>query len=166
MYQDIVVDITADDVANNANNFAISFNWAFLTNDGTTADFGNQDYSFVSIHNLNDAPGAITLLGDSDQSINAPSGDDSYYYADTAKYSEGNVYTQSVTGLAQGTHTYRVGFGVVDVGSYDRSSALLLDNFAVQQQVPFAFSPTLGFGLIGTIFGLRKFYQSRITSQK
>ena len=166
MYQDIEITISTDDVNNGTNGFEISFNWAYLTNDGQEIDYlGNQDFSFISLINDPDpsvsvdstdpnyVTGNVTVLGDSDQTtIVPPTANDDYVYSTTTFYDVNNVYTQSVTGLAAGTYSYRVGFGVVDVDNVDRSSALLLDNFKVQQ-VPFQFSPGLGLLIAGGIIG-------------
>ncbi len=166
MYQDIEITISTDDVNNGTNSFQISFNWAYLTNDGqeTTYGLGNQDFSFISLINdpnpsasvdstdPNFVTGNVTLLGDSDQTITAPTDNNDYVYSTTTYYDVNNVYTQSVTGLAAGTYSYRVGFGVVDIDNVDHSSALLLDNFNVQQ-VPFKFSPGLGLLIAGGMIG-------------
>lgn len=159
MYQDITVNISADDVANGTNGFEVSFNWAYLTNDGKedTYGLGNQDFSFVTIYDIASTPGTIQLLGDSDQSISAPGADNNYVHSTTDYYSAGNLYTQSFTGLAEGTYDYRVGFGVVDVDGADRSSALVLDEFSVQQ-IPFEFSPTAGLLLVAGFIGIKRFF--------
>jgi hypothetical protein len=154
IYQDLSFTVTADDVTSGNNSFEISFNWAYLTNDGQAGNgLGNQDYSFISIFNTENSPGEITVLGDSNQSITAPNASNDYNHPTTTYYTAGNTYTQTVTGLAAGDYTYRVGFGVVDVDGYDRSSALLLDNFMVRD-VPFEFSPSLGLWLVGGILGI------------
>lgn len=163
MYQDIEINISGDDVTNGTNGFTLSFNWAHLTNDGDGddpfLDLGNQDFSFISLINdpnpsgnvdstdSNFVNGNVTVLGDSDQAITAPTGNNDFVYPTTTFYNTNNRYTQSVTGLAAGTYSYRVGFGVVDVDNVDRSSALLLDDFTVEQ-VPFEFSPGMGLGLM------------------
>ena len=166
MYQDIEITISADDVTNGTNGFEISFNWAYLTNDGQEIDYlGNQDFSFISLINdpnpsvdvdstdPNYVTGNVTVLGDSNETtIVPPTANNDYIYPTTTFYDVNNVYTQSVTGLAAGTYSYRVGFGVVDVDNVDRSSALLLDNFNVQQ-VPFKFSPGLGLLIAGGMIG-------------
>ncbi len=169
MYQDIEITISTTDVSNGTNGFEISFNWAYLTNDGqeSTYGLGNQDFSFISLINdpnpsgdvdktdPNYVTGNVTVLGDSNETtIDRPTANDDYVYPTTTFYDVNNVYTQSVTGLAAGTYSYRVGFGVVDVDNVDRSSALLLDNFNVQQ-VPFEFSPGLGLLLMISLFGFQ-----------
>ncbi|MDJ0745058.1 MAG: hypothetical protein QNJ32_17090 [Xenococcaceae cyanobacterium MO_167.B27] len=45
----------------------------------------------------------------------------------------------------------RLGYGVVDVDNTGRSSALLLDNLQITQDVPFEFSPGLGLGIVFTL---------------
>ena len=179
MYQDIVVEISQADVDNGTNGFKLNFNWAYLSNDGKSPDFGNQDFSFVSIANdpnpaanvdktdSNFADGIIKLLGDSDQSIRdgdgniiEPSDANDFIHSDTSFYDPNNVYTESVTGLEAGTYGYRVGFGVVDVDNLDRTSALLVDNFSAEQ-VPFEFSPALGLLFISSIFGFKTVWEKR-----
>ena len=175
MYQDIVVDITQTDKNQGKNGFNLSFNWAYLSNDGYSPDFGNQDFSFVSIAanpidtnsgithtDSNFADGIIELLGDSDQSIRDgdgnintyPNANNDFIHSDTTYYDPNNIYTESITGLEPGTYSYRVGFGVVDVDNLDRTSALLLDNMSAEQ-VPFEFSPALGLLFVGSIFGFK-----------
>jgi hypothetical protein len=156
MYQDLSFTVLAADVTSGKNGFEISFNWAYLSNDGreNTFGLGNQDYSFVSIYNRALSPGAITVLGDSDQAISNPSSNTNFVHTNTNNYSAGSTYKQSFTGLAVGTYTYRVGLGVVDVDNYDRSSALLLDGFQARQ-VPFEFSPTAGLVLVAGAFGVK-----------
>lgn len=167
IYQDLTFTVTPQDVIDNKNGFKLSFNWAYLTNDGQAANsLGNQDYSFVSLVNTGSSTNEITVLGDSSQSISNPTANNDYNHSTTTYYSEGNTYTKTVTGLAAGDYTYRVGFGVVDVDGSDRSSALLLDNFQAQQ-VPFEFSPTLGLLIVGGIFGgnrLRRRWQNKPSS--
>lgn len=158
MYQDITVNISAPDVTNGTNGFKVKFNWAYLTNDGQedTYGLGNQDYSFISIVDTSTSSSTVNVLGDSSNPISTIPiliANNDYVDPTTTYYDANNVYTESVTGLTEGEHTYRVGFGVVDVDGYDRSSALLLDEFMVEQ-VPFEFSPALGLLVVGGIFGL------------
>ncbi len=77
-----------------------------------------------------------------------------------------NSSSQCGRGLTAGTYNYRVAYGVVDVDSVDRSSALLIDDFTVQQ-VPFKFSPTAGIALVLGLFGcdqLRRRMKMKIRS--
>lgn len=165
MFQDISFTVTSQDVMDGKNGFKLNFNWAYLTNDGqeNTYGLGNQDYSFVSFAPIvqpvsSSKTSEIRLLGDSNQSISNPAANNDYNHPTTTYYTAGNSYTQSVTGLAAGAYTYRVGFGVVDVDGYDRSSALLVDNLNAQQ-VPFEFSPTMGLWIVGGIFGSSRLYR-------
>ncbi len=177
IYQDIIVSISSADVSSGSNSFNLSFNWAYLSNDGKSPDFGSQDFSFVSIANapnntgdgfLNDsnfASGLVTTLGDSDQDIYAPNGtvinpngDNDFIHHNIDNYTTNNLETLTLTGLGEGTYRYRVGFGVVDVDNYDRSSALLVDNLSAKQ-VPFDFSPSAGLLIIAGIFGLKTLLQ-------
>lgn len=152
IYQDIAINISATDVSKNKNGFKISFNWAYLTNDGYSNLLGNQDFAFLTVYNKNLTPGAINVLSDSSGNITAPTANNTFVDKNTTYYNASSRDTYSVTGLAAGNYNYRVGFGVVDVDGTDRSSALLVDNFDVQQ-VPFEFSPSLGLLIIGAWFG-------------
>ena len=179
MYQDIVVSITQADKDQGKNGFDLNFNWAYLSNDGTSLDFGNQDFSFLSIAanptggsidqtDSRFTNGIIELLGDSDGDIRDddgnidtyPTADNNFIHSDTTYYNTNNVYTKSITGLEPGTYSYRVGFGTVDVDNLDRTSALLVDSFSVER-VPFEFSPTLGLLFVGSMFGLKTAWQKR-----
>ncbi|HEY9767591.1 MAG TPA: hypothetical protein V6C71_03675 [Coleofasciculaceae cyanobacterium] len=148
MYQDFTVSISQADIDNNnTNGFAISFDAAYLTNDGKSDDLGNQDFAFFSIHNVNDSPEDVNVLFDSDGVINLPQGSNNFNNAESYQ-----TFTETVNNLTTpGNYTYRAAFGVADVDSYDRSSALMLDSFAVEQ-VPFEFSPTLGLLIVGGVF--------------
>ena len=183
MYQDIVVEITQADKDQGKNGFDLNFNWAYLSNDGTSLDFGNQDFSFLSIAanptggsidqtDSRFTNGIIELLGDSDGDIRDddgnidtyPTADNNFIHSDTTHYNTNNVYTESITGLEPGTYSYRVGFGVVDVDNLDRTSALLVDSFSVEQ-VPFEFSPTLGLLVVGSLFGFKTAWQKRKSAE-
>ena len=141
-------DITITDDGSSIDNFTLHFNWDFLTNDGAT-ELGNQDFAFVSItgngveeiYVLEDSTGALPLV--------APDATD---FANLTAPSA--AYVSEELALTPGT--YRVGFGVVDVDGTARSSALLVDNFAVRE-VPFDFSPRFGLFLIGGLFGFHYF---------
>ncbi|MCC0179540.1 hypothetical protein I4641_21505 [Waterburya agarophytonicola K14] len=162
IYQDLTFTVTQSEVDAGNNAFEVSFNWAYLTNDGVSGDLGNQDYSFISIYDVTGGTDStaknIELLGDSNQSIIAPTASNNYSYGDTTYYDLSNPYTTSVTGLAAGDYTYRVSLGVVDVDNFGRSSALLIDNFSAKQ-VPFDFSPSAGLLVVAGIFGFKKILQ-------
>ena len=168
IYQDINITIDPADETNGTNGFQVNFNWAYLTNDGDNGDLGNQDYSFVSIYDVTSGTDTtvknIELLGDSDQSIIAPTANDNYSYGNTTYYTGINPYMTEITGLAAGDYTYRVAFGVVDVDNLGRSSALVLDEFNVEQ-VPFEFSPTAGIALVIGLFGCDRL-RRRIKNKK
>ena len=84
---------------------------------------------------------------DSSGAINLPQGSNDFN--DSESYL---TFTETVNNLTTpGNYRYRAAFGVADVDSYDRSSALMLDNFAVEQ-VPFEFSSTLGLLIVGGVF--------------
>ena len=124
------------------NDFQISFDWNYLTNDGDSF-LGDSDYGFVVIY---DETSPIStrepiVLADSDSS-NIPTvaaADDAY-----ALSTEGE-YVSEVLPAGE----YKVGFGVVDVDGVNRSSALLVDNYSAQE-VPFEFSPATGICLVAT----------------
>ncbi len=129
--------------------FRISFDWNYLTNDGAST-LGNQDFSFVTITGTETASSnlveLVIPLGDSSSTIpNTTSSN----FAETTGYS---TYTSNV--LAAGT--YQVGFGVVDIDGVERSSGLLVDNVQFNQEVPFEFSPTAGLVLVTGVMGIRQ----------
>ena len=150
--QDITIVISNEDVANGTNGFKLNFNWGFLTNDANNVTAGDQDFAFFSFYDTASSPGDIIVLADSDNSnLPTPTADD-FAYDNLNYYVANNQYDYSVSGLSAGTYTYNLGLGVVDVDNVDRSSALLVDNFNVQQ-VPFEFSPTAGIALMLGLFG-------------
>ena len=151
--QDITIVISNEDVANGTNGFKLNFNWGFLTNDANNATAGDQDFAFFSFYDTASSPGDIIVLADSDNStLPTPTADD-FAYDNLNNYVANNQYTYSVGGLSAGTYNYSLGFGVVDVDNVDRSSGLLLDNFAITQDVPCEFSPTAGIALVLGLFG-------------
>jgi hypothetical protein len=158
MYQDFTVTLGSGETG-----FTLSFDWAYLTNDGTASPGGEQDFGFWSLGRVNNnnyitafnnsnPNSQIEVLKSSSGSINAPIADNDY--RQTFNYTANSRKSYTVSGLTAGTYTYRAGFGVVDVDGSDRTSALLLDNFTIQQDVPFEFSPSLGLWLVGGIFGI------------
>ncbi|MDJ0536921.1 MAG: hypothetical protein QNJ70_31290 [Xenococcaceae cyanobacterium MO_207.B15] len=160
IYQDITIEISQSDVDSGMNAFQLSFNYAYLTNDGQSTLFGDQDFAFFTLGlydsgtdtytpTLNSGD-AIEVLADSGDTLSSPTSD-SFIYQDTNSYVPGNEYNYSITGLDAGTYTYRLGYGVVDVDNTGRSSALLLDNLQISQDVPFEFSPGLGLGIVFTL---------------
>ena len=130
--------------------FKLSFNWNYLTNDGSDSRLGDGDFGFVTIYN-NSSPQntrGIIILDDSTGGF--PTTLDSNSFATSGTYQQ---YTFSETYTAG---TYTIGFGVVDVDGVDRSSALLVDNFNVKE-IPFEFSPGFGLFLMGGCFGIDYF---------
>ena len=150
IYQDITVSSGGEN-----NPFTLNFDWNFLTNDGASA-LGNQDFAFVSITGngleevfiLEDSTGDIPTVNPGATDF-ANSSTSSY-----ATYISQELTLTSIDALTPGT--YRVGFGVVDVDGTDRSSALLVDNFSVNE-VPFEFSPSLGLLFMTGFFGINYF---------
>ena len=157
LYQEFTVTIDSTDVQNGTNGFEVSFNWAYLTNDGQVDGFGNQDYSFFTLYDTNAATDpSIEVLGDSSNpNITDPSASNTYNNSDLTFYQSGNVFTTQVTGLLADTYTYRLGFGVVDVDGSGRSSALVLDELGIRQ-VPFEFTPATGIALVMGFIGIGK----------
>ena len=129
--------IRLNDTINSSVPLTISFDWSYLTNDGRDEFLGDSDYGFVVIYDESSTTSSREpiVLADSDNP-NIPTltnADDAY-----ALMTSGS-YTSSL--LPAGN--YHVGLGVVDIEGVNRSSALLIDNFAVRE-VPFEFSPGLG----------------------
>ena len=130
--------------------FVISFDWNYLTNDGTDPTLGNQDYSFFTIYPANSEPGdrTITILGDSTGEITTPIDPSQTDFLKVDGYmSYESAYLQP--------GEYVIGAGIVDVDGTGISSALLVDNFAVEE-VPFDFSATTGLGFVASLFGLSR----------
>lgn len=157
MYQQFNVNIGPND-----DSFTINFDWAYLTNDGTTA-FGEQDFAFWSLGLVNDTdyttvfentgnPGdEIIVLDSSDGAISSPTNSNDYVQG--VDYNTNGTYSYTVSGLTEGMYTYRLGYGVVDVDGLDRTTALLIDNIEI---VPFEFSPSTGIGLVLGLIGINK----------
>lgn len=126
----------------------ITFDWNYLTNDGTDPIFGNQDFSFVTIYQDSSdvADREVNILGDSAGAVTTP-----ILPGQTSFEQVGGYQFFSSEVLPAGT--YFVGAGVVDVDGTGISSALLIDNFEV---VPFDFSATAGLGLVAGVFGLSR----------
>lgn len=130
--------------------FVISFDWNYLTNDGTDDLLGNQDYSFITIYPADSevSDRTITILGDSTGEITTPIDP-----SQTDFLKVGGYMSYESAYLEPGT--YVVGAGVVDVDGTGVSSGLLVDNFQVEE-VPFDFSATTGLGLVASLFGLSR----------
>ena len=161
MYQEFNVTLGSGE-----DGFTVSFDWSYLTNDGSSSTFGEQDFGFWSLGRVNGATyttafdgsedglpntNEIAVLQSSSGAISSPIGDNDYVN-DTFDYANNGRYSHTVSGLSEGTHTYRVGFGVVDVDNLESTSALLIDDFNVQE-VPFEFSPTAGIALVLGFWG-------------
>lgn len=132
--------------------FNLSFDWNFLTNDGKSDRLGDQDFGFVTIYDNNSDIGDrnIIVLDDSSSSSNIGSEPNGNEYLTEGTY---EAYTFDQTFPAG---SYTLGYGVVDVDGTDRSSALLVDNISMQEQVPFDFSPSAGLALVASMFGLNR----------
>lgn len=167
MFQDFSVTLDAGETS-----FSVSFDWAFLSNDGTTSLGGDQDFAFWSLGQYDAGTDTFTTAfsgtGNPDDQImvlqssssssdiegeTPPDTVDDYLYE--SDYVVGGRETYTVTGLIPGqTYNYRLGYGVVDVDTLERTSALLIDN---ARAVPFDFSPTLGLFFVGGFFGVKKY---------
>jgi hypothetical protein len=159
MYQDFTVTLGSGETG-----FKISFDWAYLTNDGSTSPGGEQDFAFWSLGQYNSNTSTYTtafsnsnpnsqieVLKSSSSSITAPTVDN--IYVNAFNYTTNGRKSYTVSGLQAGTYNYRVGFGVVDVDGVDRSSALLLDEIYLTKEIPFEFSPGLGIFIVGGMVG-------------
>lgn len=169
MFQEFDVTLGAGETG-----FTVSFDWAFLSNDGATSIGGNQDFAFWSLGQYDSGTMTYTTVFDGSEdgtndtfdtnevtvlrssgdggtgAISSPSADDYVYDFDYPVDNGSNSrYSYTVSGLNPNqTYTYRVGFGVVDVDGFDRTSALLIDNVEV---IPFEFSPKWGILILSTI---------------
>ena len=123
MYQDFTVTLDPGETS-----FTVNFDWAYLTNDGSTTLGGDQDFGFWSLGQVNgstyntdfSSTEQIEVLksssGSSSETITADN-----TYATSFDYTTNGRQSYLVDGLTENTtYTYRVGFGVVDVDSGDR----------------------------------------------
>jgi hypothetical protein len=109
-----------------------SFNWTFLTNDQTRniSGFDFDDYAFIALDDQ------IIPLASTNSSVSTLIPSSTNYSREVS----GN-YTQTFS-----PGTYRIALGVVDVGSFDSTSALQINNGQLSnQQVP---EPTSWLGLL------------------
>lgn len=127
----------------------ISFNYDFLTNDGA-GSLGNKDFGFISISG--NGVNEVVVLEDSVGNITSLSGSD--YATNTNPYQS----IQLERSLAPGNYT--IGFGTIDVDGVGYSSALLVDDFAVEE-VPFEFTPATGIALVLGLLSWKKLRQRR-----
>ena len=130
--------------------FKLTFDWNFLTNDGTNSLLGNQDYSFVTLYDPSSSIASRTadVLGDSTGPITTP------IASTQTDFEKVGGYSSYDSGVLQ-AGTYVIGLGVVDVDGTGISSGLLVDNFQVQE-VPFDFSVVPGLGLVVGFFGWKR----------
>ena len=132
------------------NDFTLSFNWSFLSNDSNDSLYGDRDYGFVTIYNQNSDVSTrnVQVLADSSSAL---TNSNTSFTLGTSTGGNGKAdYETYTTSLAAGT--YIVGLGVVDVDGDERTSALLADEFLIEK-VPFEFSPTLGLLSVAGVFG-------------
>ena len=163
LYQDFEVTLDAGETS-----FTVAFDWAFLTNDGTTQLGGDQDFAFWSLGQINNGNYTTAFSGTSNpndeimvlissdtdanfiENIDPPTTANDYLYESDYAANSREFYT--VTGLTPGqTYNYRLGYGVVDVDGLGRTSTLLIDNV---EAIPFEFSPAFGLTFVASIFGL------------
>lgn len=132
--------------------FTLSFNWNYLTNDGKSDRFGDQDFAFVTIYDTSSAVGdrSITVLNDSSNSNNLASNPNGTEYLTEGTY-EPYIFNQTFP-----AGTYTLGYGVVDVDGVDRTSTLLVDDILISEEIPFEFSPTFGLAFVASLFGLNR----------
>ena len=143
----IYQDITVTDDGSSVNDFILSFDWDFATNDGS-GDLGGKDFGFFSISGI--GVEEVFVLEESTGNIATLDSGDTNFATNPNTYDN---YTSEALSLEPGT--YRVGFGVVDVDGVNRSSALLVDNYSARE-VPFEFSPAAGIGLVATFLCLNR----------
>ena len=143
----IYQDITITDDGSSINDFVLSFDWDFTTNDGS-GDLGGKDFGFFSISG-NGVEEVFVLEESTGDLATLNSGDTDFAY-------NNNDYTSYTTDpLSLGVGTYRVGFGVVDADGVSYSSGLMFDNLTAAE-VPFEFSPSLGLISMAGIFSLMR----------
>ena len=129
--------ITITDDGISSNNIVFSFDWDFVTNDGS-GDLGGKDFGFFSISG--NGVEEVIVLEESLGNLPVLNSGDTNFANNVNTYAS---YTTDPLPLNPGV--YQVGFGVVDADGVNYSSGLLFDNFEARE-VPFEFSP--GFGLV------------------
>ena len=143
----IYQDITITDDGSSINDFVLSFDWDFATNDGS-GDLGNKDFGFFSISG-NGVEEVFVLEESTGDRATLNSGDTDFA-------NNNNNYTSYITEpLSLSPGDYRVGFGVVDADGVSYSSGLMFDNFT-SAEVPFEFSPSVGLISMAGIFSLMR----------
>ncbi|MEM9271476.1 MAG: hypothetical protein AAGA80_00745 [Cyanobacteria bacterium P01_F01_bin.143] len=130
--------------------FTLSFNWHFLTNDSNNATFGDQDYGFVTIYDTSSTIDTRTINVLADAGAGLSTSDTSFTSGTNTGGNGLSDYDLYSTTLPAGT--YVVGLGVVDVDGVGDTSGLFVDNFQIQE-VPFEFSPTVGIAFVLGLFG-------------
>ena len=137
--------------------FTVSFNWSFLTNDESDVgnadgvDFGDRDYSFVSLYDTNSSIESrnVEILADTgDTTLSS----NTSFTSGTHTGGNGTGDYNSYTSAHLPAGTYVVGLGVVDVDGDERTSGLFVDNFVIQE-VPFEFSPAMGIFIVAGMVG-------------
>lgn len=116
----------------------LSFRWNFLSNE-TSPTFA--DYAFL---NLN---GSIIRLADTSSTLASSSA----FALETGYKTYSHTFTQGAT--------FKLAFGLVDVGDYDTTSALAISNVQIAASVPEpieAMMLTLGLGVIGLVVRRRR----------
>lgn len=162
IYQDFVATVDPGE-----DSVIVSFDWAYLTNEGSnstfnegsSSTFGEQDFAFWSLGQQDTSTNTFNTVfngGDEIDVLKSSIGAIIFPNADNVflagfDYATNGRFEYTVDGLIPGTYTYRVGYGVIDVDGVDRSSALLIDDVTV---VPFEFSPGFGLLLMAGVFGL------------
>lgn len=155
--------IKLNDTINSSVPFTISFDWTYLTNDGqiidpvSNANLGDSDYGFAVIYEENSTTSSREpiVLADSDN-VTIPTitnADEAYALVTSGSYSSDVLPAGN----------YVVGMGVVDIDGLERSSALLVDNFAATSAVPFEFSPSTGLGIVASIIGLNCLRRKKVS---
>lgn len=135
-----IITVTQEQVDANAR---FRFAWAFLTND--TRDVGDTfglDFSFLSVTRFNNTTDALSNTNRQDEDVNVlaqsiqnpfsfdPLNPSSVNFTAQTAYTINNTYNFTLAG------TYIIGFGVVDGGGSEKSSALLIDNVQYSDEIP------------------------------
>ena len=116
--------------------FNLSFDWKFLTNDGDTSDFIlPSDRAIVTI-----SDGTDTVIDTFAQSV----GD----FADSLTSPEFDQKSQGRFSKNLAAGDYTVGIAVYDVDGTDKTSALLIDNVAVEKSPASVPEPVNTLGII------------------
>lgn len=129
-----VVDVKAGDT--------LSFQWNFLTNELIDPNLTQNDFAFFTV---------VPMLTPLTATVNQLADTNSTFMSSTtiSFKDETGFQTKSITFSSAGT--FRLGFGVVDVGDFAEASGLLVDNVKLTSQSTSVPEPSTILGTVVTM---------------